>query len=145
MAEEQVLDSATEWVAEHTRRYVETNGEDGHIWRGVTTLVLTTTGRRSGNLRRNALIYGRDGDSYLIVASRGGAPTHPMWYLNLVADANVQLQVGPDKFRATARTASPEEKARLWPRMTAIWPNYDDYQAKTERAIPVVILEPVQP
>lgn len=142
MAEEQVLDSASEWVAEHTRRYVETNGEDGHIWRGVKTLVLTTTGRRSGKLRRNALIYGRDGDNYLIVASRGGAPKHPLWYLNLTADANVQLQVGPDKFRATARTASPEEKARLWPRMAAIWPNYDDYQAKTERDIPVVILTP---
>jgi deazaflavin-dependent oxidoreductase (nitroreductase family) len=140
--DEQPLDSALGWVAEHTKRYVETNGEEGHDWKGVPTLVLTTRGRKSGQLRRNALIYGRDGDNYLVVASRGGAPKHPLWYLNLVADPAVQLQVGADKLHARARTASAGEKARLWPKMTAIWPSYDEYQTKTDRDIPVVILEP---
>lgn len=141
MVNEDVLDSATGWVAEHTRRYVETNGEEGHLWRGVNTLVLTTRGRKSGKLRRNALIYGRDGDHYVIVASKGGAPRHPMWYLNLMADPNVRVQVGADQFNARARTALPEEKARLWPLMVSIWPAYEDYQKKTSREIPVIILE----
>jgi len=140
--DEEPLDSATEWVAEHTRRYVETNGQDGHLWRSVPTLVLTTKGRRSGRARRNALIYGRDGDKYVVVASKGGADVHPLWYLNLTADPEVRLQVGADKLGARARTASPDEKARLWPVMTAVWPAYDDYKAKTSRDIPVVILEP---
>ncbi|HLQ34811.1 MAG TPA: nitroreductase family deazaflavin-dependent oxidoreductase [Chloroflexota bacterium] len=142
MAEQEVLDSATGWVAEHTRKYVETDGAEGHEWRGVKTLVLTTKGRRSGKLRRNALIYGQDGDRYLVVASKGGAPTHPLWFRNLEADRNVHVQVGAEKFSARARIASPEEKARLWPIMTAVWLAYNDYQAKTERDIPVVILEP---
>src|SRR5690349_20768347 len=122
MAESEPLDSATPWVAEHTRRYVDSNGADGHLWRGVHTLVLTTTGRRSGQLRRNALIYGRDGENYVVVASKGGAPRNPLWYENLVADPNVQVQVVADTFAARARTATAEEKARLWPQMAAIWP-----------------------
>lgn len=140
--DEEPLDSASDWVAEHTRRYVETNGEDGHFWRGIPTLVLTTMGRRSGKPRRNALIYGRDGDNYVVVASKGGADTHPLWYLNLTADPEVRLQVGADKLSARASTASPEEKTRLWPVMTAIFPNYAEYEAKTSRDIPVVVLEP---
>jgi deazaflavin-dependent oxidoreductase (nitroreductase family) len=137
------LDSATDWVAEHTRRYVETNGEEGHLWRdGIPTLVLTTLGRRSGRPRRNALIYGRDGDNYLIIASKGGADSHPLWYLNLSADPEVRIQVGAEKLPARARTASAEEKARLWPIMAGIFPNYNEYQAKTSRDIPLVILEP---
>ena len=140
--DEEPVDSATEWVAEHTRRYVETNGADGHLWRGVPTLVLTTTGRRSGRARRNALIYGRDGDNYVVVASKGGAPANPLWYLNLTADPNVRLQVGAERFAARARVASPPDKERLWPVMAAIWPAYDDYNTKTSRDIPVVILEP---
>jgi len=135
------LDSAIPWVAEHTRRYVETGGEDGHLWRGVPTLVLTTRGRRTGQSRRNALIYGQDADRYVIVASRGGDPHHPHWYRNLVDEPAVGVQVGRDKFEARARTASPEEKERLWPLMTSIWPAYAEYQARTARAIPVVILE----
>ena len=98
-------------------------------------------GRRSGRLRRNALIYGTDGDDHVIVASRGGHANNPLWYLNLVEDPNVGVQVGADRFDATARTASAEEKARLWPAMTKIWPAYDEYQAKTERDIPVIVLE----
>ena len=139
--EQEPIDSPQDWVAEHVHRYIETNGEDGHMWRGVPTLILTTLGRRSGKPRRLALIYGQDGDAYIVVASKGGAPQHPEWYLNLLDNPEVQVQVLADRFRATARTASPEEHAALWPRMAAIWPAYNDYQAKTDRTIPLVILE----
>jgi deazaflavin-dependent oxidoreductase (nitroreductase family) len=141
--QEEVIDSPTGWVNEHIRGYVESGGEKGHRWQGVTTLLLTTCGRRSGQLRRTALIYGRDGDRYLIVASIGGAPKHPNWYLNLVANSEVTVQVGPEVFRARARTATPEEKPPLWKTMATIFPTYDSYQAKTDREIPVVILERV--
>jgi deazaflavin-dependent oxidoreductase (nitroreductase family) len=137
----EVKDSASPWAAKHTREYVESDGKKGHKWRGVHTLVLTTTGRRSGDKRRNALIYGTDGDDYIVVASKGGHKNHPLWYLNLVADPNVQVQVLGEKFKARARAASPEEKKRLWPKMAKIWPEYDKYQARTDRDIPVVILE----
>ncbi len=90
------------WQQEHARRYIETGGRDGHIWEGVTTLLLTTTGRRSGQSRTTPLIYGRAGDRYLVVASRGGAPTHPGWYENLVAQPVVQVQVMADRFSARA-------------------------------------------
>jgi deazaflavin-dependent oxidoreductase (nitroreductase family) len=129
------------WQQEHMRRYLETGGRDGHIWEGVTTLLLTTTGRRSGQARTTPLIYGRDGDRYVIVASRGGAPTHPRWYDNLAAHPEVQVQVMAERFRARARTATPAERPRLWKTMAAIWPPYDEYQARTTREIPVVILE----
>ncbi|MEV6814988.1 nitroreductase family deazaflavin-dependent oxidoreductase [Micromonospora sp. NPDC051296] len=141
---EQVLDSPSGWVAEHINRYVDTDGAEGHEWRpGVFTLLLTTRGRRSGKLRRTALIYGRDGDAYLVVGSQGGDPRHPAWYLNLLAEPEVQVQVGAERFTARARTATAEEKPRLWATMTGIWPAYDDYQAKTDRDIPVVLLERV--
>jgi deazaflavin-dependent oxidoreductase (nitroreductase family) len=139
--EEEVFDSPTGWVARHVRGYVETDGKKGHRWSGVNTLLLTTRGRQSGKLRRTALIYGEDGDRYLVVASKGGAETHPSWYLNLVEHPEVQVQVGGAKFPAHARTATAEEKPRLWRLMTSIWPEYDRYQAKTDRDIPVVILE----
>ncbi|NYF57227.1 nitroreductase family deazaflavin-dependent oxidoreductase [Micromonospora purpureochromogenes] len=143
-ASEQVLDSPEGWVADHIRRYVETGGEQGHEWRpGVFTLLLTTRGRRSGKLRRTALIYGRDGDDYLVVASQGGAPQHPAWYLNLLADPEAEVQVGAETFAVRARSAGPEEKPRMWRTMTDIWPAYDDYQTRTDREIPVVVLERV--
>jgi deazaflavin-dependent oxidoreductase (nitroreductase family) len=126
---------------EHVQRYVETDGEVGHEWQGTKTLILTTTGRRSGAERRNALIYGQHGDDYLVVASKGGADDPPAWYLNLQANPEVQVQVLGDRFTARARTATPEEKPALWRTMTAEWPAYDEYQQKTEREIPVVILE----
>ncbi|MGW4501573.1 nitroreductase family deazaflavin-dependent oxidoreductase [Micromonospora sp. NPDC004336] len=139
---EQVLDSPQGWVADHIRRYVETDGAEGHEWRpGVCTLLLTTRGRRSGKLRRTALIYGRDGDAYLVVASQGGDPKHPAWYLNLLDEPSVEVQVGAERFTARARTATAEEKPRMWSTMAAIWPAYDEYQAKTDRQIPVVVLE----
>jgi len=129
------------WQQAHARRYIETGGRDGHIWEGVTTLLLTTTGRRSGQSRTTPLIYGRAGDRYLVVASRGGAPTHPGWYENLVAQPVVQVQVMADRFKARARTATAAEKPALWKTMTAIWPPYDEYQKRTAREIPLVILE----
>jgi deazaflavin-dependent oxidoreductase (nitroreductase family) len=138
-----VHDSPTGWVADHIKQYVETDGEEGHLWRGVPTLLLTTTGRKSGELRRTALIYGEHGSSYLLVASQGGAPTHPAWYLNLTANPEVQVQVGAERFSARARTATEQEKPKLWTAMTAIWPAYDEYQTKTERPIPVVVLDRV--
>jgi deazaflavin-dependent oxidoreductase (nitroreductase family) len=130
-----------QWIEDHLRRYKETNGEEGHIWRGVPTLLLTTAGQRSGNPYETPLIYGRHGDRYLIVASRGGAPKHPQWYRNLRANPEVEVQVGADRFRARARPATPEEKPALWKLMTGVWPAYDEYQARTSRQIPVVILE----
>lgn len=142
MADSQdVVDSPTGWVADHIRQYVESDGKNGHIWNGVPTLLLTTKGKRSGKLRRTALIYGRDGDRYLVVASSGGAPEHPAWHQNLRADPNVWLQVEADRFAGRARVATPEEKARLWPTMVQIWPAYNDYQKRTDREIPLVIIE----
>jgi deazaflavin-dependent oxidoreductase (nitroreductase family) len=127
---------------EHVKRYIETDGEEGHDWRdGAPVLLITTTGRRSGEPRTTPLIYGRNGDDYLIVASRGGADTAPAWYHNLSADPDVEVQVKADKFPAHARTATPEEKDDLWRTMTGIWPAYDEYQGKTEREIPIVVLE----
>jgi deazaflavin-dependent oxidoreductase (nitroreductase family) len=141
---DQPVDAIEEWQADHIRRYLATDGRDGHEWRpGVPTLLLTTKGRRSGVARRNALIYGRDGDRYVVVASKGGDPAHPYWYRNLSADPNVRVQVMGDKFDARARAATDEERARLWPEMSRIWPPYDEYQRSTDRQIPVVVLEPV--
>jgi deazaflavin-dependent oxidoreductase (nitroreductase family) len=129
------------WQQEHARRYRETGGQDGHIWEGVTTLLLTTKGRLSGQPRTTPLIYGRDGGRYLVVASRGGAPKHPDWYENLIAQPAVEVQVMADRFKARARPATAAEKPALWKTMTAIWPAYDEYQARTTREIPLVIIE----
>jgi len=128
---------------EHVRRYEETDGEVGHAWEGgAPTLVLTTTGRRTGEPRKFALIYQKVGGSYVIVASKGGADQHPGWYLNLRADPDVGVQVGAERFTARARTAPAGERAELWPTMVAVWPSYDEYQQATGREIPVVVLEP---
>lgn len=127
---------------EHVRRYVETDGREGHDWqRGTKVLILTTTGRRTGKQRSTPLIYDRHGDDYLVVASKGGSDEPPAWYRNLEADPEVQVQVRGDRFAARARTATAEEKPELWKTMTATWPDYDDYQRKTARDIPVVVLE----
>lgn len=139
--QKQIIDSPTAWVNKHIQEYVETNGEKGHEWRGVPTLLLTTHGRKSGKLRRTALIYGKDGDNYLLVASNGGSQTHPLWYLNLDADPNVELQVGAEKFPARARTANAREKPRLWKIMADLFPRYNLYQEKAGREIPLIILE----
>jgi deazaflavin-dependent oxidoreductase (nitroreductase family) len=127
---------------EHVDRYRATDGREGHDWRGTVTLLLTTTGRRSGEKRTTPLIYQPDGDRYVIVASRGGAPAHPGWYHNLAADPDVEVQVKGDRFSARASTAEGEEREQLWKLMTAAWPSYDDYQKRTGREIPVVVLTP---
>ena len=126
---------------EHVKRYRETDGAEGHEWQGATVLILTTTGRRSGASQSTPLIYGRDGDDYVVVASKGGADEHPAWYLNLVAQPEVDVQVLGDRFRARARVATAEEKPRLWQSALERWPAYADYQRRTEREIPVVVLE----
>jgi deazaflavin-dependent oxidoreductase (nitroreductase family) len=126
---------------DHVDRYVDTDGEEGHEWQGTTVLILTTTGRRSGEERSTPLIYQRHGDDYLVVASKGGSPEPPAWYRNLQADPEVRVQVKGDRFAARARTAQPDEKPELWQAMTAVWPAYDEYQTKTDREIPVVVLE----
>lgn len=126
---------------EHVRRYLETDGAQGHDWQGTHTLILGTRGRRSGERRQTPLIYRRDGDRVLVVASQGGAPRHPRWYENLVADPDVEVQIRGERFRARARTATPEERASLWPGLVEQWPAFADYERRTERLIPVVILE----
>jgi deazaflavin-dependent oxidoreductase (nitroreductase family) len=136
------VDSPVDWVNDHIKEYEESGGAQGHVWNGVPTLLLTVTGRRTGTPRRTALIYGEDDGRYVVVASKGGADEHPVWYLNLQAEPEVEVQVGPRKLRAVARTADADEKARLWPKMAEIWPDYDGYQDRTDRDIPVVVLEP---
>jgi deazaflavin-dependent oxidoreductase (nitroreductase family) len=128
---------------EHVERYQATDGEEGHDWRnGAPVLLLTTTGHSSGQQRTTPLIYQPYSDgAYLVVASKGGAPDDPAWYKNLSADPDVGVQVKADKFRARARTATPDEKPDMWRAMTAVWPDYDDYQRKADRDIPVVVLE----
>ena len=140
---EEVIDSPTGWVRDHIREYVESDGAKGYFWRGSPILLLTTRGRKTGQLHRTALIFGRDGGNYLLVASKGGAPKHPLWYLNLVANPQAEIQVAADKFTVRARTAAKEEKLRLWKIMAGIFPRYDEYQAQAGRDIPLVILEPV--
>ena len=137
-----------DWAKEHVERYRASNGADGHIWTGFDgtgnfpCLLLTTTGRKSGEARTTPLIYGEDGDEFMIIASQGGRPDHPAWYKNILSNATVEFQVGPDIYSGTARTATAEERARLWPMMAEIYPPYDAYQEKAvaSREIPLVIL-----
>lgn len=127
--------------AEHVRVYQETNGETGYLWNGVPTLLVTTRGRKSGEPRTIPIIYTPVGDKYVIIASKGGSPTHPKWYLNVEADPHVQVQVKADKFDAIARTAQSPEREQLWAEAVKAWPNYDIYQSRTDRQIPVVVIE----
>ena len=139
-----------DWAREHVKRYRETGGADGHIWKGIDgkgnypCLLLTTTGRTSGEARTTPLIYGRDGPDLIVIASRGGQPHHPRWYLNLQQTPEVEVQVEADVRAMTARTAGPGERERLWKTMAKIYPPYDDYRQKAaaSREIPVVVLSP---
>lgn len=140
--QEAVIDPSDGWVAEHVRDYLESDGRQGHLFHGSPTLLLTTRGHRSGTLRRTALIYGRDDERYLVVASNGGSEEHPAWYRNLVAEPEVAVQVLADRFAARAVAATEEQRPQLWTRMAEIFPQYDRYQAKVLRQIPVVILDP---
>jgi len=127
---------------EHVRRYQETDGKEGHDWReGSTVLLLTTTGRKSGNESTTPLIYDLDGDDPVVVASKGGAPEHPGWYRNLLHSPDVGVQIKGETFRAKARTTEGEERDRLWKQMNKVWSHYDEYQEQTDREIPVVVLE----
>jgi len=136
------VDNPEGWVAEHISRYAESDGADGHDYLGWPTLLLTTRGRRSGRLRRTALIYGRDEGRFVVVASNGGKPNDPAWYRNLLADPAVSIQVGPDRYEGTAAIAPREDRPRLWALMAAIFPQYDAYAGAAPREIPVVLLWP---
>jgi proline iminopeptidase len=138
-----------DWIGEHLDQYIKTNGAVGHLHDftanggrpNTPNLLLTTTGRKSGKKITLPLIYGTDGDRYLVVASKGGAPEHPAWFLNLQAQPQVEVQVMEKKFHAVARAASGEERARLFQLMANVYPPYIDYQKGTTREIPVVVLE----
>ena len=127
---------------DHVRQYEATGGKVGHDWNDTSCLILHTVGRKSGQPRKFPLIYGRDGDDYVIIASKGGAPEHPGWYVNLVAQPEVAIQVWDRVIPVTARTGTAADKTRLWPMMAQQWPGYDTYQAKAGRDIPVVVLRP---
>jgi deazaflavin-dependent oxidoreductase (nitroreductase family) len=129
---------------EHVRVYRESNGEKGYIWNGVTTLLFTSKGRKSGEMRTIPIIYTPYGSAYVIIASKGGSPTHPKWYLNIQEDPHVEIQVKADRFEAIARTAESPEREKIWAECVKNWPNYDIYQSRTERKIPVVVIEPVR-
>jgi len=127
---------------EHVERYRATDGEEGYEWReGTEILLLTTKGRKSGEERTTPLIFGRSGDDFLIVASKGGSAEPPAWYLNLQADPTAEIQVKAERFKVRARDAGPDEKPELWKIMVGEWKHYDEYQQKTDREIPVVVLE----
>lgn len=127
---------------EHVRRYRETDGEEGYYWKeGSTILLLTVTGRKSGKQYTTPLIHDMDGDDAVVIASQGGAPDHPDWYKNLAANPEVEVQIKGDHFHARARVAEGDERERLWRKMNHMWPHYDEYQRRTEREIPLVVLE----
>jgi deazaflavin-dependent oxidoreductase (nitroreductase family) len=140
-----------DWPQEHLRRYLATDGAEGHYVdfsaaggdARTPTLILTTTGRQSGQLHSLPLIYGEADGKYVVIGSKGGAPQHPAWYLNLVAHPEVGVQVGGRHFRATARIASGAERQQLWDLMAGIYAPYNAYQQATAREIPVVVLEPL--
>jgi proline iminopeptidase len=154
MTEAKLAPNMPKWMVDHTNRYLSSGGKDGHMYtislpnlppRTVPSLLLTTTGRKSGQKYLFPLFYGKAGSSYFIVASKGGAPEHPGWYRNILANPDVEIQVGTEKLEGRARTASGEERARLWKQAAEFWPPYDDYQKKAgDREIPVVVLDPVK-
>src|ERR1700748_1043677 len=154
MTEANLAPNLPDWMAEHTNRYLSSGGTDGHMYKmtqpgrpemTVASLLLTTTGRKSGDKFIFPLFYGKVGDSYIVVASKGGAPEHPGWYRNILADPNVSLQVGTEKMQARARTATGEERERLWQQAVEFFPPYADYKVKAgQREIPVVVLDPVK-
>lgn len=153
MAAAKLAPNLPQWMIDHANRYLSSGGTDGHIYTmnmpdrptlNVPSLLLTTVGRKSGERFIFPLFYGTEGNSYFVVASKGGAPQHPGWYRNILADPNVEVQVGTKKMRARARTAAGAERTRLWAKSLEFWPPYADYQVKAgAREIPVVVLDPV--
>jgi F420H(2)-dependent quinone reductase len=135
--------SPYDFVANQVRLYEDTGGKEGGTLEGKPCVILTTKGRTSGRLRKSPLMRIEHDGHYAVIASQGGAPKHPQWYLQLLADAAVTQQDGSRVMELRARTASPAEKKEWWPYALAVWPAYDEYQAKTSRDIPVIILDPV--
>ena len=153
MAEARLAPNLPDWMVEHANRYRSSGGTDGHMYTmtqpgrpemTVPSLLLTTKGRKSGEKFVFPLFYGKAGDSYFVVASKGGAPQHPGWYRNILANPVVEVQVGTKKMPARARTTTGAERTRLWDEALKFWPPYADYQRKTAREIPVVVLDPVR-
>jgi deazaflavin-dependent oxidoreductase (nitroreductase family) len=134
--------SPAEWVRNQVELYESTGGADGNTLRGKPVIILTTVGNKSGKIRKTPLMRVEHNGSYAIVASQGGAPKHPVWYHNVVADPNVHLQDGPEPKKYVAHEATGDEKALWWERATAVWPDYDEYQTKTDRPIPLFVLDP---
>ena len=152
MPDAKIAPNLPQWMLDHIQRYLSSGGTDGHMYKVtppgyaemvVPALLLTTTGRKTGERFIFPLFYGKVGDGYVIVASKGGAPDHPGWYKNLVANPDAEVQVGTEHRRVRARTVSGEERARLWKQALEFWPPYADYEKKTDREIPVVMLDPV--
>jgi deazaflavin-dependent oxidoreductase (nitroreductase family) len=153
MTETKLAPKMPQWMRDHVHQYLSSGGAEGHMYtikspnvpeRSVPSLLLTTVGRKSGERFLFPLFYGRSGDGYFVVASKGGAPKHPIWYLNLLANPEVEIQVGTTKMQARARTASGSERAELWEQAIQVWPPYADYQRKAEgREIPIVVLDPI--
>jgi deazaflavin-dependent oxidoreductase (nitroreductase family) len=150
MADQSPPPAAMKWIEDHVKLYLE-DPDRGHLWDStivggpgiLPTLLLTTTGRKSGQSRILPLIYKATDGKFVIIASKGGAPEHPLWYENLVAKPDCHIQVGRDHFDVKARTAEGQERQDLWQQMAEVYPPYNDYQAATDREIPVVVLEPV--
>lgn len=128
-------------VNRHITRYVETGGKDGHYLQGLLTVLLTTVGRRIGEKRRPGATYGTSGEDYVIIASDGGRPTDLAWFRNLLAEPHVEVQVGAEKFTATARVATGGERARLWRDMVAMSPLFAELQRQTSREFPVIVIQ----
>jgi deazaflavin-dependent oxidoreductase (nitroreductase family) len=152
MADAKLAPNLPQWMIDHSNRYISSGGADGHMYKAnppgygemtVPSLMLTTTGRKSGDKYMFPLYYGDYGNGYIIVASKGGAPEHPGWYRNLLANPEAEVMVGTKKLKVKARTVSGEERAKLWQQALKFWPPYADYAKKTDREIPVVVLDPV--
>ncbi len=153
MIEAKLAPAMPKWMVDHATLYLSSGGKEGHMYTvtlpdygtlTVPSLLLTTTGRKSGEKYIFPLFYGKTGNSYFIVASKGGAPDHPGWYKNILANPVVEIQVATEKLKLRARTASGEERARLWKQANEFWPPYEDYQKKVpDREIPVVVLDPI--
>ena len=136
--------STSDWARTQAELYEATGGAEGAELQGKPVIVLTSVGAKTGMLRKTALMRVEHDGVYAVVASRGGAPTHPVWYYNLVANPHVELQDGAVKKDYLAREVTGDERAVWWERAAAVWPAYNDYQTKTERQIPIFVLEPIQ-
>jgi proline iminopeptidase len=152
MPQAKLAPNMPKWMVDHTNQYLASGGKEGHMYKTslpngaeivAPSLLLTTTGRKSGDKFLFPLFYGKEGNSYFIVASKGGAPEHPGWYKNILAHPEVEIQVGTAHIRARARTAAGAERAKLWKKSLEFWPPYADYQTKTTREIPIVVLDPI--